>query len=364
MFGRTFNNKSILVTGHTGFKGSWLALWLSQLDARVTGFALPPSTRPSHFEILGLERLVRHIEGDVRDPDALQATFAVAKPEIVFHLAAQPLVRDSYWDPKHTFDVNVGGTVNVLEAIRQCTSVRAAVIVTSDKCYQNNEWVWGYRETDPIGGNDPYSASKGAAEIICAAYRESFFGRNGRGPHMGIATARAGNVIGGGDWSKDRIIPDCIAAVTTHSPIILRKPNATRPWQHVLDPLYGYLKLAQELLGDPDAFSGPWNFGPQISEQVSVRQLCQRFVDLWGDGIIEQEHDVSDAPHEANLLHLAIDKSVSKLGWRPVLDCASALQWTTDWYKSWYERPNQTNLSLDQIAEFTEKALNQRGSSW
>ena len=213
MFNNFFKNKSVLVTGHTGFKGSWLALWLHELGAKVTGLALPPNTEPSHFDLIHLQDFITHIEGDIRDEKTVRKAFQKAKPEIVFHLAAQPLVRDSYDDPKTTFDTNIGGTVNVLEAIRHCPSVKAAVIITSDKCYENKEWVWGYRENDPMGGHDPYSASKGATEIVCSAYLRSFFQNSARGPHIGFASARAGNVIGGGDWAKDRIIPDCVRAL-------------------------------------------------------------------------------------------------------------------------------------------------------
>ena len=226
MFSDFFKDRSILITGHTGFKGSWLALWLHELGAVVTGLALPPTTAPSHFDLIRLPGLINHVEGDVRDYDLVRGTLDRTKPEIVFHLAAQAVVRDSYEEPKTTFDTNIGGTVNILEAMRQCSSVKAAVFVTSDKCYENKEWVWGYRENDPLGGHDPYSASKGAAEIVCAAYLRSFFAAGGRGPHLGFATARAGNVIGGGDWSKDRIIPDCIRALAAKKPIVLRNPHA------------------------------------------------------------------------------------------------------------------------------------------
>jgi len=368
MFGGFYKGKSVLLTGHTGFKGSWLALWLHEMGAQVTGLALPPNTEPNHFDLIGLKNLIHHVEGDIRDLKMVQKAFEAAQPEIVFHLAAQPLVRDSYDDPKTTFDTNIGGTVNVLEAIRHCPTVKAAVVVTSDKCYENKEWVWGYRENDPMGGHDPYSASKGATEIVCSAYLRSFFQKSGEiwghdpnspefgivspdfpvscppefvsgtcsgspqgaervpGKLIGFATARAGNVIGGGDWAKDRIIPDCVRALSKGEPIIIRNPNATRPWQHVLDPLSGYLQLAKRLTEDPEPFSGAWNFGPLMTDQISVLDLARRFVSAWGSGRIElnsgdmtriRQNSVScprNSPlHEAHILHLAIDKAACDL---------------------------------------------------
>lgn len=361
MFDDFYTGKRVLVTGQTGFKGSWLALWLRELGADVTGFALPPDTEPNHFDLIGLENTISHIEGDVRDLPAVTRAFDNARPEIVFHLAAQPIVRASYDDPKTTFDTNVGGTVNVLEAIRHCPSVNAAVVVTSDKCYENKEWVWGYRENDPLGGHDPYSASKGAVEIVCAAYRRSFFDKSSRGPHLGFATARAGNVIGGGDWAKDRIIPDCIRALSKSEPIILRNPKATRPWQHVLDPLAGYLLLAQKLLEDPVRFSGAWNFGPQTSDQITVQELAERFITAWGEGDIHTSDIDDQTSHEAHLLHLSIGKAASELKWQPVLDGNASVDWTVHWYKSWHEHNGDLQaLSLDQIREFRRQALEKR----
>jgi CDP-glucose 4,6-dehydratase len=358
MFGNVFKDKSVLVTGHTGFKGSWLALWLHELGAKVIGLALPPNTEPSHFDLIRLQDLITHTEGDIRNHDIVQKTFEKAKPEIVFHLAAQALVRDSYDDPKTTFDTNVDGTVNILEAIRHCPSVKAAVVITSDKCYENREWVWGYRENDPMGGHDPYSASKGAAEIACAAYRRSFFDKNGRGPHLGFATARAGNVIGGGDWGKDRIIPDCVRALSTEGSIMVRNPNATRPWQHVLDPLCGYLLLVKRLLEDPERFSGSWNFGPTENGQIKVIDLADKFVKTWGSGQIKTPPSEKSALHEANLLRLCIDKAVHEIHWKPILDSRAAIHWTADWYKSWHlSNDNLRSLSLNQIRNFKEMAV-------
>jgi CDP-glucose 4,6-dehydratase len=358
MFNGIYKGKRVFVTGHTGFKGSWLALWLHDLGADVTGFALPPNTEPNHFDLIGLKNLIHHREGDIRDFNSVQQTLTAAKPEIVFHLAAKPLVRDSYDDPKTTIDTNIGGTVNVLEAIRQCPTVRAAIVITSDKCYENREWVWGYRESDPMGGYDPYSASKGAAEIVCAAYLRSFFGKDGRGPHPGFATARAGNVIGGGDWAKDRIIPDCIRALSKGEPIQVRNPTAIRPWQHVLDPLSGYLVLVQRLLEDPVRFSGPWNFGPGEGGQISVIEIVSQFVNAWGSGQIDTPASQQIAPHEARLLKLCIDKATHELQWHPSVDSYVAIDWTVAWYKNWYQKNKDLrSLSLNQIQSFKKNAV-------
>ena len=358
MFHNVFRGKSILVSGHTGFKGSWLALWLHELGAKVSGLALPPGTAPSHFGLISLQELITHREGDIRNEEIVRQTFEKVKPEIVFHLAAQALVRDSYDDPKTTFDTNIGGTVNVLEAIRHCPSVKAVVVVTSDKCYDNREWVWGYRENDPMGGHDPYSASKGAAEIVCASYCRSFFGKTGRGPHLGFATARAGNVIGGGDWAKDRIIPDCVRSLSAKTPITVRNPQAIRPWQHVLDPLFGYLLLAKSLLEDPVRFSGAWNFGPVENSRIKVIELANKFVEAWGSGQINTPPSESSAPHEAHLLKLCIDKAIYELHWRPLLDSEEAIDWTVAWYKAWHlENKVLRSLSLDQIRNFQEIAI-------
>lgn len=352
-----YKGKRVLVTGDTGFKGSWLALWLYELGARVTGMALPPHTKPSHFQLVSLAKIIDHINVDICNPEKVTKVFRQAKPEIVFHLAAQALVRDSYSNPKTTFDTNVGGTVNILEAVRQCPDVKAVVVITSDKCYDNQEWVWGYRENDPLGGHDPYSASKGAAEIVSAAYRHSFFDKNGQGPHLGLATARAGNVIGGGDWAKDRIIPDCVRALTADKPIIIRNPQATRPWQHVLDPLAGYLLLAARLLENPDQFAGAWNFGPQTSDQITVRELAGRFVNAWGSGAIQTPR-MKKAAHEARLLNLNVDKAAFELQWHPALNSSSAIDWTADWYKTWHHgKKTIASVSLEQIRRYNQMAM-------
>lgn len=357
IFGDVFRGKRVLVTGHTGFKGSWLSLWLNDLEAQVTGFALPPDTLPSHFELIGLKDMVTHIECDIRDTSAVNEVFKKVHPEVVFHLAAQSLVRKSYNDPKGTFDTNITGTVNILEAIRNSSSVKVAVIVTSDKCYENREWVWGYRENDPMGGHDPYSASKGAAEIVCHAYSNSFFNKAGCGPHIGFATVRAGNVIGGGDWAEDRLIPDCVRALSENKPIVIRNQSATRPWQHVLDPLSGYLFLAQRLLEDPSRFSGAWNFGPTEIRHINVLEFAERFVAAWGDGKIEIDQSGQYTLHEARLLRLSIDKAAYELNWFPVLDNLTALDWTIDWYKAWrQDKKDLRDISLKQIHAYIESA--------
>lgn len=358
LFDDFYSGKKVLVTGSTGFKGSWLSLWLYDLGACVTGLALPPQTSPSHFDLVDLSRLINQIDADICDMKIVQQVFDEIKPEIVFHLAAQAIVRDSYDHPKLTFDTNIGGTVNLLEAIRHCPSVRSVVVVTSDKCYENKEWTWGYRENDPLGGHDPYSASKGAAEIVCASYRRSYFDAKGSGPHPGLATARAGNVIGGGDWAKDRILPDCIRALSQHQPIVIRNPKSTRPWQHVLDPLHGYLLLAKRLVENPEQTSGAWNFGPGVSDQITVLELAKRFLTAWGTGAIQTPASAEIARHEAHLLHLNTDKATFDLDWKPVLGSSEAIDWTVRWYKSWHEgRVILQNLSLSQIANFSKQVL-------
>jgi CDP-glucose 4,6-dehydratase len=324
-----FRGKKVLVTGDTGFKGSWLSLWLHELGADVCGFALPPAKEDDHYNLLKLGSAIRHVDGDIRNAEQVQKVFNEFKPEILFHLAAQAIVRVSYQDPKHTFDTNVGGSVNILEAVRKSDSLKAAVYVTSDKCYRNNEWVWGYRENDTLGGRDPYSASKAAAEIVFAAYQDSFFVLK---KDFGMASARAGNVIGGGDWAQDRIIPDCIRSLKKGTPVSVRNPSSTRPWQHVLEPLSGYLALAARLLEDPGKFSGPYNFGPKVQSIKTVKELVERSIIAWGDGKF-QVSPQTDAPHEAGLLHLNCDKAAQLLGWYPLWDFDRTIVETMRWYK-------------------------------
>jgi len=323
----SFEGQRVFITGHTGFKGSWLAFLLNEIGAQVMGYALEPQGRQSHFELLNLERVMVHVVGDVRDANALASALHSFRPDYVFHLAAQALVRAAYADPVATFATNVMGSVNLLDAVRTCDSVRSLVCVTSDKCYENREWVWGYRENDPLGGSDPYSASKAAAEIVFSAYARSFF--SGR-RDIGVATARAGNVIGGGDWADDRIIPDCVRAIADDGPVHLRYPHATRPWQHVLEPLSGYLLLAARLREEPAMYSGPWNFGPSSTETRTVQEVAKSMIQYLGRGRVE----VGDAPaeHEAQLLQLNCDKAHQLLGWYPRWNFEKALEATAEWY--------------------------------
>jgi len=340
-----FRGRRVLITGDTGFKGSWLALWLNELGADVTGIALPPEGERPHFSLLGLDNLIRHVDGDIREKDTVTRVFEDCQPEIVFHLAAQSLVRLSYEEPKRTFDTNIGGSVNVLEAVREQPCVRSLVFITSDKCYRNQEWTWGYREGDELGGRDPYSASKASAELVFSAYRESFFGLR---PDLGAASARAGNVIGGGDWARDRIVPDCVRALTAGRPIVLRNPEATRPWQHVLDPLSGYLQLAAGLFDEPKRYSGAWNFGPLLDGACTVGELADRMVADWGSGatVVDQSQD---APHESRLLHLNIDKAQLELGWRPRWDLPRTIAETVSWYRKTEDGAAAGDVSRAQI---------------
>lgn len=345
-----FRGKRVLVTGDTGFKGSWLSLWLAEAGAEVYGFALPPGRIDDHFNVLKLADRIQHQDGDIRHLDQLDACFERAKPEFVFHLAAQALVRRSYRDPKETFDTNVGGSVNVLECVRRTPSVRALLYITSDKCYRNREWVWGYREIDELGGRDPYSASKAAAELVFSAYGDSFFQVR---TDFGFASVRAGNVIGGGDWSEDRIVPDCLRALREGQPIVLRKPDATRPWQHVLEPLAGYLTLAAALERDPQKFSGAWNFGPNPDAARSVHDLVRGVVGAWGSGQIKVQSSSSD-PHEAGLLHLNCDKARHCLGWKPRWDFDRTVQETVAWYRDVASGSEVAAVSVAQIQAYME----------
>lgn len=346
-----FAGKRILVTGHTGFKGSWLSLWLHQMGAQVAGYALPPEREDDHFNMLGLENLVEHTVGDIRDFEAVKEVFERFQPEILFHLAAQPLVRYSYAEPKLTFDTNVAGSVNILEAARMCASLKALVYVTSDKCYRNNEWIWGYRENDELGGHDPYSASKAAAELVFSSYQDSFFHAR---PNFGAATVRAGNVIGGGDWALDRIVPDAIRALKGGAPILLRNPNSTRPWQHVLEPLSGYLMIAEKLLGESKRFAGAWNFGPRGESIRTVRDLAESVTSNWGSGKIQIAQDVN-APHEAGLLHLNCDKAHQLLGWYPQWGFDRTIAETVHWYREVSAGVPALKVSKNQIKSYMEK---------
>jgi len=352
-FNNVFKDKTVLVTGHTGFKGSWLSVWLKELGANVIGYALEPYTKRDNFVLCGLKNRITSIIGDVRDYEKLKKVFDKYQPEFVFHLAAQPIVRESYINPKETLDINVGGTVNVLECSRLTNSVKVIINVTSDKCYENKEWLWGYRENDSMGGYDPYSSSKGCSELITAAYRKSFFNPNKFDEHgKSLSSVRAGNVIGGGDWQKDRLIPDCIRALESNKPIEIRNPAATRPWQHVLEPLSGYLLLASKMYSEPVKFSGAWNFGPNYGSVISVGEVVSMIVENWGHG---KWIDTSDknAPHEANFLSLDISKSLNFLGWSPRWDIHQCVCSTVDWYKS-AESQNIYNYCKNQINYYLE----------
>ena len=342
-----FHNRSVFVTGHTGFKGSWLSIWLHRLGTRVTGYALTPPTDPSNFAASAIRHLLAmHHEADLRDVSRLQSAVRAAAPDVVFHLAAQPIVRESYANPRETFDVNVMGTVNILEAVRALGKPCAVVVITSDKCYENREHVWGYRETDALGGHDPYSASKGAAEIVVSSYRRSFFPPQ-RLPQHGVklATARAGNVIGGGDWGKDRIIADVVRHLQAGQPVPVRNPGAVRPWQHILEPLSGYLTLAQRMLqSDDPAWCDAWNFGPLPGEEIPVCRLVDLFVQAWKAGSWIDASD-APAPHEAGVLRLNIDKSLHQLGWRPRWDVAEGLRRTVEWFRRFYASPSPDALA-------------------
>ena len=349
-----WHGKRVLLTGHTGFKGGWLTLWLESMGAKVAGYSLPPPTEPSLCMVAGIEKSMSSTREDVRDLVALKRSIEQSSPEVVFHLAAQALVRPSYQDPVDTYSTNVMGTVNLLEAIRNCASVRSVVIVTSDKCYENREWVWGYREDEAMGGYDPYSNSKGCAELVTAAFRSSFFNPGDYAQHhVAIATGRAGNVIGGGDWAKDRLLPDIVRAIIAGQPVKIRNPAATRPWQHVLEPLSGYLDLAQRLYEEGPRFTGGWNFGPWDHDTKPVKSIVDEVTELWGDGA-RWEKDGLDHPHEARYLKLDCSKAHSLLGWRPKLRVETALAWTVDWYKAWRAGQDMRALSLKQISTYSE----------
>lgn len=343
-----WRKKTVFLTGHTGFKGSWLTLWLRRLGAEVAGYALAPPTNPNLFELAGVaDDIISHI-ADIRDGAALTAAMQAARPDVVFHLAAQPLVLESYRNPVETFETNVTGTVNVLEAIRRTDCVRGAVIVTTDKCYANQEWDWGYREIDALGGKDPYSASKAAAELVSASYRASYFGE---GSSTRVATARAGNVIGGGDFARDRLLTDIVAAIRKGEPVQIRNPGAVRPWQHVLEPLSGYLLLAEALCADGDGFAEAWNFGPEESDARSVGWICDRLVELWGNGA-SWVSDHAQYPKEATLLKLDCSRARSRLGWRPRLSLGDALDWIVDWYRAEEGHADMRHVTLSQIDRY------------
>ena len=346
-----WKGRRVLVTGHTGFKGAWLCAWLNQLGAQVFGLALAPEGSPNLFEALALGEKVDHFVGDIRDQDRLDERLKGAHPEVIFHLAAQPLVRRSYREPDLTFETNVMGSLRLLEAARRCPSVRSIVFVTSDKCYANQEWSFGYRETDPMGGHDPYSASKGAAELLMQSYRSSFFAPEGR---IQAASVRAGNVIGGGDWAEDRIVPDCVRALTDDAAIQIRNPSARRPWQHVLDPLGGYLLVAERLMSERGAhFAKGWNFGPNLLSNRPVQDLVDCLIESWGSGRFESPEQTGQV-HEANLLHLNCDQAGHQLDWHPQLSFEQTIDWTAKWYQRWAQNADMIDFTQQQIQSYQD----------
>ena len=347
--------RRVFLTGHTGFKGGWLSLWLSHLGAEVRGYSLDPWTTPNLFDEARIGARIDDVRGDIRDAQALDAAMAEFAPEVVFHLAAQPLVRLSYADPLLTYETNVMGTARVLDAVRRMPSVRAVVSITTDKCYENKEWIWGYRETDPLGGYDPYSSSKACAEIVSAAFRQSYFPVEKIGEHrVGVATARAGNVIGGGDWSLDRLIPDLVRGFAAGEAVAIRRPHAIRPWQHVLEPLHGYITLAERLLSaDAAKYATAYNFGPADDDAQTVEWIVERMTKAWGDGA-RWFLDVDPGVHEAGYLKLDASRARAELHWTPRLRLADALEWLVRWYRAYAAGADMQAFTLEQIAAYEE----------
>ena len=346
-----WKNKKVFITGHTGFKGAWLSIWLQKYGAKLRGFSLPSNTERNLFGIADVADDMDSIIGDIRDLECLKKSIIEFKPDVVIHMAAQPLVRLSYKDPVATYSTNVMGTVNLLESVRFASSVRAVVNVTTDKCYENNEWVWGYRENEPMGGYDPYSNSKGCSELVTSAYRRSFFGCDSG---VSLASARAGNVIGGGDWSDDRLIPDALKAFEENLPVTIRNPLAIRPWQHVLDPIAGYLTLAENLFTHGDAFAEGWNFGPKDSDVKPVGEIMDYLVQYWrtpATWIVDE----NEQPHEAQLLKLDISKASSRLAWEPKWNLTEALDNVIQWHEAWLDGSNMRCVTLNQISEYEKK---------
>ncbi|MFI5251621.1 MAG: CDP-glucose 4,6-dehydratase [Bacteroidota bacterium] len=355
LFSGVFDRKKVLVTGDTGFKGSWLAIWLNELGANVYGYSLPPRSALDNYPKSGLHNIIHHTDGDIRDGVTLEKYIREIQPDFVFHLAAQSLVLESYQDPRYTFETNIIGTVNVFEAVRNTESVKVLINVTSDKCYQNNNWVWGYRENDPMGGNDPYSASKGCSELITNSYNHSFFNQH----RCHIASVRAGNVIGGGDWAPNRIVADFFRAIMENQELILRNPHSVRPWQFVLEPLSGYLMLCSQLFKNGKKFSGAWNFGPRDASQHQVQELIEEIVQTMGKGKYKTERKNNDPP-EANMLNLDISKAVNILKWSPVLNFHETVKFTIDGYQAGFTLENTYQSRAEQIKEYVDKAMNKK----
>ncbi|MEY2371408.1 CDP-glucose 4,6-dehydratase [Lysinibacillus capsici] len=352
-----WKGKTVLVTGHTGFKGSWLSIWLHEFGAKVIGFSLDPYTKKDNFVLSNIGDKIVDIRADIRDQEKLHQVFNDYKPEIVFHMAAQPLVRLSYKQPVKTYETNVMGTINVLEAIRACAETKVGIFITTDKCYENKEQIWGYKESDSLGGYDPYSSSKGAAEIAISSWRRSYFNPNEYEKHgKAISSVRAGNVIGGGDWALDRIIPDCIRAIENQKPIEIRSPHAIRPWEHVLEPVSGYLLLAQKMWDNPVKYSSSWNFGPQLNSVVNVWDIANKVVEAYGEGkLIDVSH--RNEAYEAKLLALDISKAWFELGWKPKLNIDETIEYTVDWYKH-YKKHEVYDFCKKQIQSFVNKSEN------
>lgn len=350
-----WKGKKVLVTGHTGFKGSWLCMWLQQMGANVTGLALKPPSNPSMFEMARIADGMNSIESDVRDLEKVKKILNENKPEIVIHMAAQALVHYSYKDPVTTYTTNIIGTMNVLEAVRHCDSVRVVVSITSDKCYENLEWVWGYRENDRMGGHDPYSSSKGCAELLISAYRDSYFHPKDYQSHgVALASTRAGNVIGGGDWSGDRLVPDIIRAIIAGKPVLIRNPNAVRPWQFVMEPLRGYLMLAERLWDEGPKLASGWNFGPDIDEIENVQWIVEYLTEHWGEGA-SWVLDKGEHPHEDNFLKLDTTKAKSLLDWNPSLPLTTLLDWIVEWYQGYSHQEDMRELTEKQIARYVNR---------
>jgi CDP-glucose 4,6-dehydratase len=345
-----WKGKSVFITGHTGFKGSWLSIWLHRMDAFVSGYSLAPPTIPNNFELTGIENDIISETNDIRDYSLLEKAIRINKPEIVFHMAAQPLVRRSYVDPVETYSTNVMGTVHLLEAVRKTGCVKAVINVTSDKCYENKEWIWGYRENDPMGGYDPYSSSKGCAELVNSAYLNSFFNSAEYGTHgVALASVRAGNVVGGGDFGEDRLVPDIVRAFSAGEPVNIRQPNSVRPWQHVLEPLSGYLMLAEKLYNEGEKYSGAWNFGPAEDSVKTVGWIVEKIADYWGESA-KWTTDNGNHPHEAQFLKLDCSKARNLLGWKSIFSIEKTLEWSVDWYKIYCE-------NSDLLREKTEEQI-------
>jgi len=356
-FNNIYKGKRVLVTGHTGFKGSWMTIWLNELGAEVIGYALDPYTEKDNYVLSNLSDKIIDIRGDIRDREKLAEVFEKYKPEIVFHLAAQPLVRLSYDIPVETYEVNVMGTINIMECIRKTPETKVGIMITTDKCYENKEQIWGYREDEAMGGYDPYSSSKGAAEIAISSWRRSYMNPKEYEKHgKSIASVRAGNVIGGGDWAKDRIIPDCIKALEKEETIEIRSPQAVRPWEHVLEPLSGYLMLGQKMLEDPIKYSEGWNFGPELSAIVPVWDIASKVIENYGSGNLKDTSD-PNALHEAKLLALDVSKARFQLGWTPTLTINETIEMTVDWYKR-YKEEKAYNVCLEHIKKFIDKGIN------